>query len=173
MKLDLGCGKNKKEGYIGIDKIDYSTLYSKGEFIQADIDKEELPIKNNTIQEVYTRDFLEHTQDLTHVLEEIHRVTKNNAQIKIQVPHFNISIMDNFHVRHFSYSLAFWNTYGNYNFKTTHKKAVCTHKNIFLWRHIIEKILNIHPRILWVFEFTNLKYLLPPLRLEITLQTIK
>ena len=50
IKVDIGCGRNKKKGFIGIDKYK-----AKGVNHIIDIEKEELPFKDNTID--YLIDF--------------------------------------------------------------------------------------------------------------------
>jgi len=77
-KIDLGCGKNIKEGFIGIDKI-----------LGVDIDKVGIPFPDETINEIYSFHFLEHTDDLVFVFKEIHRVLKSNCIAEVIVPHFS------------------------------------------------------------------------------------
>lgn len=88
-RLDLGCGNNKKDGFIGID------LKNTDADIYADL-TENLPIKDSVIDEVYCHSVLEHMpflQDknehgVIHVMKEIHRVCKNGAKVSITVPHW-------------------------------------------------------------------------------------
>lgn len=80
--LDLGCGNRKKDGYIGID-----VSYLKGVDIIADADNG-LPLKDNTVDGVYSNYFLEHTKDLVGVFQEIYRVSKREAIVTIIVPYY-------------------------------------------------------------------------------------
>ena len=37
MKIDLGCGLKKLEGFVGIDIGEFEDLYPQDEFIKADV----------------------------------------------------------------------------------------------------------------------------------------
>jgi len=82
MKLDIGCGKNKREGYIGIDIKDFN----KVNFV-INIDNTKLPFKDNSIEEIYTHHTLEHCQNIVFIMNEFFRVCKPGAKIKIIVPY--------------------------------------------------------------------------------------
>lgn len=89
IKLDLGCGNNKKNGFIGID------LKGTDADIYADF-KESLPIKNSVVDEVHSHGVLEHIPYLhnkdehgvVHVMKEIYRVCKDDARVEITVPYW-------------------------------------------------------------------------------------
>jgi len=98
IKLDLGCGLNKKEGYIGVDAMPYPGV----EYI-CDVDKG-IPFKDNSVDEIYTSHFLEHVKDFQFVMEEIWRVMKPNGVVEIIVPHWASSLAySEYHVRFFRY----------------------------------------------------------------------
>lgn len=82
--LDVGCGKSKTEGSVGIDKRVTDTVD-----VVCDLDKQFYPFLNNTFDKVYLIDVLEHLSDVIMVLEEIHRICKPGAEIYIRVPHFS------------------------------------------------------------------------------------
>lgn len=77
MRLDIGCGKNKKEGFVGLDFVDYGQEYIH------DITKP-LPFGNKSIEEIYCSHTLEHIDDIKSVIEEFKRLTN---KITIIVPH--------------------------------------------------------------------------------------
>lgn len=88
MKLDLGCGFNKKEGYVGIDLVE-----------TADIQKHMLDYLNslddNSVDAVNACHSLEHLknkQEFVAVFKEILRVCKNGAIIEIEVPYHTQSV---------------------------------------------------------------------------------
>lgn len=89
IKLDLGCGTVKRADAIGIDILDFSKEYPKGQFKQCDIDNENLPFEDDSIDEIYAFDILEHCHNLVHVIEEMWRVCKKGSKIEIRVPHQN------------------------------------------------------------------------------------
>ena len=87
MKLNLGCGKNLKEGYVGVDIIDYSDIFPKGTFVQADLFKE-FPFENNSIEEVYAAHFIEHIprDGVIWFFNEVYRILIPSGIFEIYVP---------------------------------------------------------------------------------------
>lgn len=77
MRLDIGCGNNKKEGFVGLDFVDYGQEYIH------DITKP-LPFENKSIEEIYCSHTLEHIDEIKSVIEEFKRLTN---KITIIVPH--------------------------------------------------------------------------------------
>jgi predicted SAM-dependent methyltransferase len=83
-KLDVGCGNSKHPGCIGIDKIKNTQAD-----IVHDLDQYPWPIEDNTYDEIICNDVLEHLDNVVKALEELHRIGKKCAVIKIRVPHFS------------------------------------------------------------------------------------
>ena len=83
MKINIGAGDEKFEGFVTIDhdpncKPDYC----------LDIEKEDLPFPDNSVDEVIALHVLEHLgEGYFHVLQELYRVCKHGAMISIRVPH--------------------------------------------------------------------------------------
>ncbi|MAF42795.1 MAG: hypothetical protein CMI54_01320 [Parcubacteria group bacterium] len=75
IKLDIGCGKNKKEGFIGID-IDPNS--------NADITASalNLPFENSSVDEIICSHLVEHfpPAELQKFFDEIYRVLKPGAK---------------------------------------------------------------------------------------------
>ena len=143
MKIDLGCGLNRRPGFIGIDQYP-----NKNVDIVADLDKEGIPLDSNTVDYVYSSHLLEHLFNLDFVIREIYRVCKHNAIVEIHVPHFSFPQYE-FHVRTFRYeSLKDYEiTYYNNKmigmpdyFKCLSRQLVCTK-----WYKFFEKFINRHP----------------------------
>jgi SAM-dependent methyltransferase len=84
MKLDLGCGQNKKAGFTGLDR-----LAMPGVDLVCDLDREPIPLPDDSVDEIFTMHFLEHTADLLQVMQEIWRVCRDGARVSIAVPYFN------------------------------------------------------------------------------------
>jgi len=85
LRLNLGCGKDYKLGWINLDfnrevKAD----------IYADLTKK-LPFPNNSVDEVLMDNVLEHIKrdKFFKFLEELYRICKNGAIIHIYVPHYS------------------------------------------------------------------------------------
>ena len=97
MKVNLGCGKDIKKGYINID---FENL--PGVDIIHDLNKN-IPLDDNTVDELYTSHFLEHIDNLYNIMDEIHRVCKHGSKVIIKVPHFTVNTYE-FHLRNFRYN---------------------------------------------------------------------
>lgn len=81
MKLDIGCGKDKLEGYVGVD------LYEESADIKDDITTL-YRFSDNSIEEVRAFHLLEHLfeKDIKKSLESIFRVLKPRGRAVIEVP---------------------------------------------------------------------------------------
>lgn len=99
MKLNIGCGNKKKEGFIGVDKYPCDAVDKI-----ADIN-ETLPFEDNSIDEIWTDNVIEHARDIADFMRECHRICKNNAVMTIITPHYssNASWRDPTHLHHLSY----------------------------------------------------------------------
>ncbi len=83
MKIDIGCGRNKRPGWVGLDSEDFGQEYVR------DLTKG-LPFADNTVNEVNLSHSLEHFragEELFFLLHEIYRVSCHRAKIHIRVPH--------------------------------------------------------------------------------------
>lgn len=85
-KLNLGCGEDIRKGYINLDNVKI-----KGVDIIHDLNVFPWPFEDNYFDEIYSRESLEHVNDLFKTMKEIHRITKNNAKIIIIVPYWHSS----------------------------------------------------------------------------------
>jgi predicted SAM-dependent methyltransferase len=153
--FDLGCGPSKKEGYLGIDKlalpgVDYVT----------DIEKGFSFLPENSVDEIYSSNFLEHVNDLEILMKECHRIIKPKGILNIYVPHFSNPwfYSDYTHKRFFGiYTFLYFSTNnhkyrrGVPDFYTDFKFQVIEQKLIFksppfyfrnLFRQILQKIFN-------------------------------
>ncbi len=86
MKLNLGCGNNKKEGYVNIDFAE-----ACNPDLVWDLEKTPWPFEDNSVDEILAYHVLEHigqdTKVYLAIIKELYRICKNGAIIKIQVPH--------------------------------------------------------------------------------------
>ena len=60
MKIDLGCGLKKLEGFVGIDIGDFEELYPQKEFIKSDVFEYISKLDGNTVEEIFSNQFVEH-----------------------------------------------------------------------------------------------------------------
>ncbi|MBA7710654.1 hypothetical protein ES703_119599 [subsurface metagenome] len=83
MILDIGCGKAKREGIIGVDFVEMPEVN-----IVCDLNRD-LPFPDNSVDGIYASHILEHLDNFLFTMNEIWRVCRPNAWIKIWVPHFS------------------------------------------------------------------------------------
>lgn len=81
--LDLGCGVRKRKRAIGVDIIKNSDAD-----IIHDLNIFPYPFNDNEFDDVFCDNILEHLDNVVKVMEEIWRISKNGAVIKIFVPYF-------------------------------------------------------------------------------------
>lgn len=81
--LDLGCGRGKLPGAVGLDLaphpgVDLVADFSKG-----------LPFGDNSFHQARLRHVAEHAPDLAALMGEVHRVLKPGGLAHILTPHFS------------------------------------------------------------------------------------
>src|SRR5204863_8146984 len=82
LKLHLGCGSNRKAGWVNID------LFNAAADLQLDL-REPLPFGDATVSEVYSEHVLGHFEyrpDARHLLAESLRVLEPGGLFNIGVP---------------------------------------------------------------------------------------
>ena len=84
MKLDLGAGINKKEGFIGVDSRGFP-----GVDVVADLTKP-WPWADETVDEVHCSHMIEHltAEQRIFFVNELYRVMKKGAKAAIIAPHW-------------------------------------------------------------------------------------
>jgi predicted SAM-dependent methyltransferase len=82
MKLDIGCGVQKKPGFIGLDKIGSPDIL-------CDFLKEKLPFDDNSVEEIFCADVIEHLtyQEMVILMNEIYRICIPKAKVIIHTVH--------------------------------------------------------------------------------------
>jgi SAM-dependent methyltransferase len=79
--IDLGCGKRKAPGYVGIDKVDLP-----GVDIVCDVATDGIPFPDSSVDIVRAHDVLEHLPNPLSVMNEIYRVLKPYGLADLRVP---------------------------------------------------------------------------------------
>lgn len=89
IRLDIGCGKNKKAGFVGVDAIKFDgvdSVFNAG--------TEKWPYEDNSVEEIHASHFLEHLTNLedrferVHFFNEAYRVLKQGAKMTLIFPHW-------------------------------------------------------------------------------------
>jgi len=83
MKINIGAGNDKLEGFVSLD---YDKKSNPDYCLN--IEKDTFPFEDNTVEVVVAHHILEHLGDgYFHCLQELYRVCKHGAIIDVRVPH--------------------------------------------------------------------------------------
>lgn len=85
MKLDLGCGPNKKEGFIGVDAIAFP-----GVDVVHDLLQFPWPFESGSVDEIHCSHVIEHipARMRIHFVNEMSRIMKVGAKAQLVAPHW-------------------------------------------------------------------------------------
>jgi ubiquinone/menaquinone biosynthesis C-methylase UbiE len=81
IKVDLGCGRRKVPGSLGVDIVPAPAVNVVADFRQG------LPFRDNSVDAAYAYHLLEHMDDFIGFMEEVWRICKDGAHVYIKVPH--------------------------------------------------------------------------------------
>lgn len=144
MKINLGCGQQKLNGYIGVDMIKteaVDVIHNLNDF--------PYPFEDGVAEEILLDNVLEHLDKPILVLEEAFRILKPRGIVKIYVPYFksNSAFTDPTHKHFFSEnSFKYFLTdnplhyYTKANFKILNFKFINDRHEIN-GRHLIRRFL--------------------------------
>jgi len=82
LRLDIACGKNKRDGFIGVD-------IWEGADIVCDLENFPWPFADESVDEIYCSHYIEHTPDLIAFANEIYRIMKIGATAYILAPYYS------------------------------------------------------------------------------------
>lgn len=82
LKIDIGCGSAKREGFVGIDYV-----AAPGVDHVLDVVREPLPFPDDSVSHVYSAHVFEHIADPYYIVSEIGRVCADGAKIEIVTPY--------------------------------------------------------------------------------------
>lgn len=93
--VDLGCGAKKLKGAFGIDR-----RMEPGVDLICDFERA-LPLKTNSVDVVYMSHIIEHVKNLLSFMEEVYRVCRPGAEIRVVAPYYTSrgAFRDPTHVR--------------------------------------------------------------------------
>ncbi len=119
--LDVGCGRRKRNGAIGIDvnpRSDADVIH--------DLNLCPYPFPENHFDEIIADNVLEHLDEVLKVMEELHRIAKPSAHITIIVPFYPHRQANTdpthkhfFGVRSFDYLFSD-NSYADFQYSSAH-----------------------------------------------------
>jgi SAM-dependent methyltransferase len=97
--LDVGCGRNKLPGAIGIDRGQNSLAD-----VYHDLDHFPYPFKDNSFDRIHCSHCIEHLKSVVGVMGEFHRIVKPGGRVYMVTPHFSsiYSWSEPTHIHHMS-----------------------------------------------------------------------
>lgn len=142
-KLNFGCGKEIKRGYINVDIIPF-----EGVDTTLDFNVFPYPFSDNEFDKILADNILEHLDDIPAVMKELHRITKANGMIRIIVPYYNCygAYNDVTHKHYFSHR----------SFEPFHKKNARGNYNIEE-KFELKKLALIPTRLGKLFLFSSIR----------------
>jgi SAM-dependent methyltransferase len=158
--LDVGCGRNKFPGSIGIDHNPRTAAD-----VLCNLDRPPYPFRDNLFDQIRVVHVIEHVEDVLATMKELHRLARPGGRILLVTPHYTdfSSFCDPTHRRHLnSFSFRhFGEDHGGYDFYTQQKlKELRVHVRLLaLWRWLGFEILVNHSRRFRLFWEHYLCYL--------------
>ena len=83
-KLDLACGQNKQQGFIGVDIVQLP-----GVDVVHDLEIYLWPFEDNSVDEIFCSHYVEHTIDLMKFMDECYRILKTGSKMTIIAPYYS------------------------------------------------------------------------------------
>jgi hypothetical protein len=123
LKLDLGCGQSKREGFVGVDRLPL-----EGVDQVVDLDVYPWPWTNDSVAEVHVSHVVEHVRDLIAFANELGRILVSGGTATIIAPYYTSmrAWQDPTHVRAISEaSFLYWNKEWRTANKLDHYPITC------------------------------------------------
>jgi hypothetical protein len=97
MKLDFGCGPNKRAGFTGVDRMEFPgvdvvlDIVAKTKVGDKETGFHKWPWEDNSVEEAHASHFVEHLKadERIHFVNELYRVLKPGAKATIICPHWS------------------------------------------------------------------------------------
>lgn len=169
MKLELGCGITCKDTYIGIDILEDVKPH-----ICMDIERFPLPFDDESVDHIRSRHVFEHLKNYAFVLSECHRVLKDTGSMYMILPYATSlgGDYEDHHIRprYFVYKdfdISCYHMVGDF------PQFDISRKLTFPWYTKAFEIINLFPRLRYIYENTGLRYLFPGHELHLHFNKIR
>lgn len=174
MRLNLGCGLDKRDGYLNCDQ---STEVKPDLLLDLEA---ALPFQSDSVSEVLANHVLEHVHRFAPLMHELYRVCKHGAAITIRVPFYSSwgQFNDPTHVRFFTPFTFKYFSAGNYSHEVGAAEDMFMVKKVHLnfsvgsvkmLNFLLNPLLNLSHRVYCRF----FAYLLPAAEIHYELQVVK
>ncbi len=170
-KLNLGCGKDIKKGYVNLDSVKLP-----GVDVVHNLDKYPWPFKKDRFDYIYCHHVLEHMESIIRPMEEIWRISKPGARVFIEVPNFPSvsSAADPTHKQFFTYlTFNYFRPEDNLNYYTHARFKIIKRKLVFSkFLPFLTLLFNVSEK-MQKFHVLFLSSLIPADILQAELEVIK
>lgn len=104
MKLNLGCGKDIKEGWVNIDREPKPEDVPVSDYMTYDISRPMPLLETSSTTEMLLSHILEHIQNPLPMMEELHRIARHDCLLTVKCPYIGSddAFEDPQHVRQYS-----------------------------------------------------------------------
>ena len=136
--LNLGCGRKYLPEAVNLD-FNPETQPD----VVHDLNRLPWPLPDGHFREVLAYDVIEHLDDFIPVMEEIHRICRDKAVVRIAVPHFSSpeAYTDPTHRRYFGY-LSFDYVTGEHEIEFyTRVRFKKLYSRIIFWPTLLNKLV--------------------------------
>lgn len=177
MKLHLGCGNDRRSGYINLDssrEVNPDKVWN--------LEKTPLSFKDDSVDEILANHILEHIINFIPLMNDIHRICRKNAIIKIRTPFYSAwgQYNDPTHVRFFTpFTFNYFEGKNNYshevknnneiNFKVEKAKIHFGIGKSKILNKIMDPLINLNQK----FYCRFLAFIIPAAEIEFELRVIK
>lgn len=144
--IDLGCGRNKLPNTFGFD-----CRLEPGVNTLCDIERP-LPLKNDSVDLVQLSHVMEHMRDLIAFMEEVYRVCKPGAEVRVAVPYYTSrgAFRDPTHVRYITEdTFQYFEQPTDYGVRTNFRIEAIRYDMRRPFRHCPEYLQKRFRRYLW------------------------
>ncbi|MGH9658891.1 MAG: class I SAM-dependent methyltransferase [Bryobacteraceae bacterium] len=146
--LDVGCGRNKHPGAIGIDRNPDARPD-----VLCDLDRFPYPFADGAFDRLVAIHVIEHLADVLAAMEEFHRLVRPGGAVRIVTPHYTdfSSFCDpthRWHLNSFSFRY-FGDDHGGFGYysRRRFREISCRVKLLALWKWLgFEFFVNRFPR---------------------------
>ncbi|MBD3252960.1 methyltransferase domain-containing protein [Candidatus Pacearchaeota archaeon] len=148
LKVNFGCGEKIYEDFINIDRLPLPNVD-----LVWDLEKTPLPFKSNSVSEIKCEHILEHVKNFMPLIEELWRICKPGAFIKIYAPYFRYeaAYRDPTHVRFFTeHSFDYFQDGLTYSY---YSKARFKIRKVELRNNFFSGVKNLHKKIIKFIPF--------------------
>jgi SAM-dependent methyltransferase len=148
MKINLGSGGRPLNGYINVDKCPSAPKVD----VVHDLDVYPWPFDDDSADEIYMNQCLEHLADHNRAMKEVHRILMPGGTARISVPHFTwqFAFHDPTHKHFYGYNTFFYyaKDCGYFDFKFSSCRAkIVFGKRLSVWNILLEPLFNLMPNV--------------------------